>query len=243
MASAYVADAQSSLTHESAAMLRSAFVLFSLAIVFACGTTEAVEISGWGTFINPADDCDIEVAEGKVKFVLPETRHDLWYGGKVVENRFNAPRILQEVEGDFYVIVRVTANWKEGISEGGYNGAGLVIWDSEKQYLRHERNRFLNPAQTSKEYSYSTPLYDHNDHRVFYNSTADDLYQGNSSWMQIVRSGAYFITSFSHDRKTWTRTGVVATEFPDTVQVGIIAINSTGREFTVEFDDFLIEKK
>lgn len=159
------------------------------------------------------------------------------YGGRIRQTRFNSPRILQQIEGDFTAIVCVTAYWDRGIVEGGYNGAGLVVWDSESQYLRLEHNR-TNFGKGG--FSFSTPLYNQNNRRVFYISTREEFFKGDSTWLRIVRQESKIIIDISHDGQRWIRTGVVDTEFADTVHVGIHATNSTGRKFAVRYDQLSV---
>ena len=92
------------------------------------------------------------------------------------------------------------------------------------------------------EFSYTTPLYDQNARRVFYNSTTDEFFKGNSTWLRIARYDDRFVAYVSHDGQNWLKTGVVTTEFPAQVQVGIHAVNSAGA-FAVVFDQFSIEKR
>jgi len=219
---------------------RLSILTFAMVGLVICSGSKAAEIDGWGNVINPDGDCTFEVDDGTVTIRLPKTKHDLWYGGADEKTRFNSPRVLQEVEGNFVATVRVTALWRAGIAGGGYNGAGLVVWDSEKQYLRHERNRFVNRSSGPDGLSYTTPLYDQNNRRVFYNSTADDFFKDNSTWLRIARYDSIVVASMSHDGRTWTRTGVLTTEFSNSVQVGIHATNSTGRAFAVLYDQFSV---
>lgn len=205
------------------------------------GFAPAAEIAGWGTIVDPDGDCQItQAASAKVEIRIPATRHDMWFGGKDERTRFNAPRVVKFVEGDFIATVQVTADWNSGLAEGGYNGAGLVVWESEKQYLRYERNRFI-PLNSTTPYTYVTPFYDQNDRRVFWSTTTKEYFSGGSTWLRIRRTGDSISTSY-HDGKDWVYTGVVSTQFPSRVQVGIIAVNSTKREFAVEFQSLKIER-
>ncbi len=217
--------------------LRNFIVAFvTLALSVECWSAE---ITGWGTVIDPDGDCDVKESDGSVIVKLPAGKHDLWYGSKETIN-FNSPRVLQQIDGNFVATVRVTAYWDRGIADGGgYNGAGLVVWESEEQYLRLERNRFDFGRGT---YTYTSPLYDQNSRRVFYSSTRDEFFKGNTTWLRIIRNGSNFATNISHDGKKWITTGVVNTEFPNAVRVGIHAINLTESSFAVRFDKFSIER-
>jgi regulation of enolase protein 1 (concanavalin A-like superfamily) len=221
-------------------------ILIAVSLV-VCNEIAAAEIAGWGTAVNPDSQCEIKTGAGSktVTIRLPDTKHDLWAGQTDETTRFNAPRVLQEVEGNFVATVRVTANWTTGIEQGGYNGAGLVIWESGKQYLRLERNRCVkvtNPGTAPYAFSYTTPLYDQNGRRVFYNSTRQEFFKGNTTWLRLNRHDARIACYFSHDGQTWVGMGVVTSEFPERVQVGIHAVN-TGGPFAVLFDQFSIVRR
>src|SRR5262245_57498798 len=116
------------------------------------------EIKGWGTVIDPDGDCSITEDKGKVTIKVPGSHHDLYV------RKLNAPRVLREVEGDFVAQVKVTADWKPGarlpkVSTVPYNGAGLLVWDSEKHFVRWERSVMIHGTPDMPRYrSYTTPL-------------------------------------------------------------------------------------
>src|SRR5262245_56616033 len=72
------------------------------------------EIKGWGEATDPDGECKIEEKKGKLTIKVPGSLHDLFPGQKDEKKRFNAPRVLREVEGDFVAYVKVTADWKPG---------------------------------------------------------------------------------------------------------------------------------
>src|SRR6476620_2812564 len=88
-------------------------------------TTGDVRLGGWGTPINPDGDCTIRAEDGKITIGVPPGMHDLWYGRQEAARRFDAPRVLREVEGDGVAQVRVTADWRLG-GRPTFNGAGLL---------------------------------------------------------------------------------------------------------------------
>lgn len=194
---------------------------------------------GWGTLIDPDGDCSIEEQADKLTIRLSARQHSLWYGRGGL---FNAPRALQRVSGDFVAQVKVTADMDTGVRlpDMFFNSAGLVVWESEKQYLRLERNWFNNPNYGT--ISFITPLYDHEDTRINgWKTASPNFFSGPSTWLRIERSGARFTTYVSHDGAEWSCTGVMTTEFPDDVQVGVLALNRP-RAFTAEFEDFSIQR-
>src|SRR3954468_24780799 len=143
------------------------FLLVAI-VLWMCGDPAAVGQEpttgdGWGTPVDPDGDWPIRAGDGKIPIGVPPGMHDLWYGRQEAARRFNAPRVLREVEGDFVAQVRVTADWGLG-GQPTFNGAGLLVWDSERQYIRLERNRCFNSR--GQTFSYVTPLYDRDGRRV-----------------------------------------------------------------------------
>jgi uncharacterized protein (TIGR03067 family) len=207
----------------------------------------ALTIKGWGTVIDPDGDCTLREDKGEVTIKVPGTLHDLWFGQQDEKKRFNAPRILQEVEGDFAAQVKVTADWKPGAkipiaTNQPYNGAGLLVWESEKHLLRLERNLCVHSKHGT--FSFITPIYDRDGKRVNATKTSTDgFFKGSSTWLRVKRDGQKISTAISHDGRAWTETGNLETEFPKKVQVGIAALNGSAREFVVEFADFQITQK
>ena len=120
-----------------------------------------------------------------------------------------------------------------------YIGAGLEVWDSGQQHLRLERNVMNNP--TLGMICYTTPLYDRGGKRVnSWKTGKAEFFQGPSTWLRVERAGQKVTTSISPDGKAWTETGVLATEFPKKVHVGILAINCSTGKFVVEFEGFKV---
>src|SRR3989304_1746268 len=144
----------------------SLIVLLTAALCAAGVATSgsAEEIEGWGTIINPDGDCTIRSSSGKVTFEIPAGVHNIWFGRPDETKRFNAPRVMREIEGDFIAQVQGTADWNPDVptSEYYYNGAGLLVWDSEKQYLRMERNTFQRQTPPTGIHYITIPMYDRN---------------------------------------------------------------------------------
>src|SRR5262245_21462329 len=107
-------------------------------------------VPGWGTATDPVGDCTFKADAGKLTVTVPAGTHDLnqALGG------MKAPRVLRDVQGDFTVQVKVTGEFNPGdkpaaANTTAFNGAGLLVWQDEKNYLRLERNAFW-VAQTGQ---------------------------------------------------------------------------------------------
>ena len=227
-------------------------VIAFLCLVFtgagaSCGDNEKPrEIRGWGTVVDPDRDCTFVEDKGKLTVKVPGSLHDLYPEQTDPKKRYNAPRVLREVKGDFVATVKVTADWKPGDKLAGaitvpYNGAGLLIWVSDTQFIRLERNLWVRSGRT---FSYTGPLY-YTEGREANNPNinSSECFKGRSTWLRVARVGENLTTSISHDGKEWIETGVLTAKFPETLRVGVEAINSSDKEFAVDFEEFKVEDK
>lgn len=84
--------------------------------------------SGWD-WIDPNSDSIYNLTDnpGFLRITVSGSNHDLY-------QNLNAPRMLQEVKGDFTVVTKVTIYPLEN-----YQAAGLLYWQDENNYVRLER--------------------------------------------------------------------------------------------------------
>lgn len=209
--------------------------------------TTGKEIESWGTPIDPDGDCEIRAGDDKVTITVPGTKHDISMDGKDPATRFNAPRVVKTVAGDFTAVVKVTSDWTLGKAlPNGQNAfaAGLLVFDSERQYLRHERILFRH-RRLGTINTFVPVIYDRDNARVSRVEVVDpDFFKGRSTWLKLERYGTLFKSSISHDGENWIRThGVDGAKFPEEVHVGIHAINASASEFEVEFEEFHITQR
>ena len=209
----------------------------------AAAATEDIE--GWGTAINPEGDCTIREQSGKLTIRVPAGVYDLWYGEEDPAHRSHSPRVVRTVRGDFVAQVRVTADWSVGtpLASGRFSRvAGLLIWDSEDHYLRHERNLFQSMRQPGVTAYWTPPLYDRGGARIStWKAGNTDIFGGRSTWLRLERKGQSITASMSRDGRVWEQTAVLETTFPETVSVGVLAHQASGGEFACEFDEFRLE--
>lgn len=201
--------------------------------------------NGWGTVTDPDGDCTVTEDKGKLTVKVPGSLHDLFPLQKDEKKRMNAPRVLQEVKGDFVATLKVTAEWKPGDALPGsstvpYNGAGLLVWENENNFIRLERNVFVRNVPVSC----TTPYQFQGGNQVnSAKTTEDEFFKGKSTWLKVERLGEQITTSISHDGKEWTETAKLRANYPETVRVGALAVNSSDNDFVVEFAEFKITVK
>jgi regulation of enolase protein 1 (concanavalin A-like superfamily) len=201
--------------------------------------------AGWTSFIDPDKDCEFRLAADKLNITVPPQNHNL----HPVRGQ-NAPRVLKKVSGDFTVQVKVTSDFHPGPlstkpqGQGRpFNGAGLLIWQSEDNYLRIERNAYW---VDNKLYCYPPLIeYWHKREDSGFNNDPTDVpyFTGRSTWLKGHRQGKQMTVSISHDGKEWNEVKTFPVDFDDDLLVGVAAINSSNLPFTVEFEEFVIESK
>ncbi|MGL6073805.1 MAG: DUF1349 domain-containing protein [Fimbriiglobus sp.] len=225
--------------------------LFLTVAIFALPLSSADDnkpqvIKGWGQVIDPDGDCKVTEDKGKLTIRVPGQHHDL---NPALAS--NAPRVLQEVEGDFIATVKVTGDFKPGeksTQPAGppFNGAGLLIWVDNKNYLRLERNIWWIP-EVGKHACF-TPLLEYFEDGEQQNtnpgSTTQEFFKGRSTHLRFERKGDKVLAAYSHDGKEWiaVKNGVTV-DLPKKVQVGVAAINSSNKKFVVEFEEFKLRSK
>lgn len=208
---------------------------------------KAQTIKGWGTVTDPKGDCSIKEEKGKLTVKVPGGSRDL----NALVGGMEAPRVLQAVQGDFVVQVKVSGDFQPGEKAADprrtrpFNGAGLMIWQDDKNYLRLERNRYY-VAEVGR-YGCYPPLLEYfkdGEHQgTDPDPTLDKFFKGRSTWFRLARKGKKMTASYSHDGKEWTVLKVFTVDFADKVSVGVAAINTSTERFKVEFEEFKVSTK
>lgn len=224
-----------------------------MASVFTAGAADkapakdsAKVIPGWGTAIDPDGDCKIEPAGDAVKVTVPGKIHDLFPPNSLM----NAPRVFTPVTGDFTVQVKVSADFDpgrtpaEGINRA-FHGAGLLIWQDELNYLRFERGELIR-ADGARRYFAPTlqlrlgGLYVE---QLGPPARGQPVFTEPATYFRVQRKGARMSAWYSRDGESWQ----IAREFESftgaAIQVGICAVNTAAKEFSVTFDEFKITKE
>lgn len=225
-------------------MLRTLSPILLLLVAFAVVAAPVKEkkvqvIKGWGAVIDPDRDCKVTVDEGKVTITVPTTCHDLTYFEDGTKR--NAPRILQDVKGDFrvQVKVRVFPLPQENTSSSGrfsFVSCGLLLWIDEKNFVRLER-----AAEGASQGAYIRMERFENGMTVSGKSAAPS--GDNDTWLQIDYKEGKLTYSFSEDGKEWKELHAEEVQLPEKVKVGVYAINTTTTQFAPTLEKFKVEKK
>jgi regulation of enolase protein 1 (concanavalin A-like superfamily) len=202
-------------------------------------------IDGWGTVTDPSGDCNMKAEKGRLVVKVPGSIHDL-----NPKTGMQAPRVLKTVTGDFVAQIKVTGDFKPGEKaaddvHSSFNGAGLLVWQDEKNYIRLERNSWYVPAE--EKYACYPPLLEYYRDGQYQETdpdvTLDEFFKGRSTWLRLERKADKVVASYSHDGKEWTEAKEITVELPAEVSVGVAAINTSEKPLTVEFEEFKVSTK
>lgn len=207
---------------------------------------------GWGRLIDPDHDCKIAIKDGAVTMELPGTDHELAPKRK----RFNAPRVLREVEGDFVMQVRVCASFLPS-SKSSVDGedprvaAGLVLIPADKHCIRLEYGAYRRKGMQD-----NVPSFRMRGERIWNVEEGgwelpwkQQIRNGNEEriYLRLDRRGNAIFRFLSPDGKKWyagsdmSERGTISVEFsslPANLKVGLAAYSSSTEPFKVRFDQF-----
>jgi regulation of enolase protein 1 (concanavalin A-like superfamily) len=196
---------------------------------------KAQAIKGWGEVADPDKDCKVAEERGKLTFTIPGTLHDL-----NPENNLKAPRVLQDVEGDFQIQVKVEAFPKPEANTSSndkysFVSGGLLIWQDDKNYIRAERaaegsertpfvwvERFADGNAVSQKFH---PVEDHD------------------TQLRVERKGNKLVVSAKDGDGEWAEVLSEEVELPKKLKAGVHAINTTKKEVSTSLSELRLEAK
>jgi regulation of enolase protein 1 (concanavalin A-like superfamily) len=153
--------------------------------------------------------------------------------------KLNAPRILQEVRGDFDLHVKVPAfplpeNNTSSAGKFSFISSGLLVWKDDKNFIRLERaaegsspapfvwlERFQDGKAVNQQ---GKPVSD------------KDIN------LRVKRSGNKLTFSVGEDG-SWDDIHAEEVELPQKLQVGVLAINTTTKVFSPQLEGLKLTPK
>ena len=194
-------------------------------------------IEGWGTVVDPDRDCRIALSEGKLTMAIPGTYHDLTHSDG--RDQLNAPRVLQEIQGDFVAAVKVHSFPLPAEGTSTSNGicfvsSGLLLWQDGDNFIRLDRaaiGGFPTPAVLVEFYENGKPTV-----QAFKEIEDKDVQ------LRMTRGGGKIKFEFSTDGMTWNLVHSSEIPLPNVLQVGVLAISTTNKEFSPQLSGLTVNK-
>jgi regulation of enolase protein 1 (concanavalin A-like superfamily) len=180
--------------------------------------------------LDPDGDCKI-AAQPVVTITVPGANHDLVLKPPYVKQ--NAPRVLDDVKGDFRLVVKVakftTPKADTSASQQlSYVGAGILVWKDDRNYVRLERAAEGNAAA---HYAFLEGFLDGNE-VCSEQRELDDK----DTFLRTTREGNNFTFETSADGREWTKLKTLELKLPEQVKAGVAAINTTTSQFSATIE-------
>lgn len=200
--------------------------------------------TGWEQPIDPNHDCKFVFKRSTVTIEIPGGDHDL----DPKRKRFNAPRLLREMEGDFIIQVRVCASFRPS-AKSAVDGqeprvaAGLVLIPADKNcirleyqaYRRKEKDTICANFQMRGEQIFNMGM----GWAVPWKPEAGRV-KDEHAYLRLQRRGEFIYTYLSSDGENWTYSGfnVGVPGLARKVKAGLAGYSTSRETFNVRFDHF-----
>lgn len=224
-------------------MSRWIIVLLSTAVMLgeigaAPDRPSPVDLPGWGKAIVADQDCQIDISDNDaaVTITVPPTAHD--FAAEL--QRWNAPRVIRKVRGDFVAEVKVSGSFNPsgGSTINGrrpYNGAGLIAIADDQNAVSLQRGAFLADGHVRHYLNFEL----RQDGKKTVSRFGMDI-KNAPCWLRLERRAGKFYAMTSEDGVNWKSYPPAEAQFPDKLKVGIEAINSDQSQFECTFEKFAI---
>ena len=155
---------------------------------------------GW-VWVDPLGDCNYSLTDnpGHLRLYAPDGGHDLYMN-------LDAPRLVRPVRGDFVATTKVTIN-----PTHNYQGAGLLIWHDQDNYVRLERTLVSGIDMW---------------YRVAGAYGGVEIpFSGSPVFLRLQRAGDRVTAWYSEDASKWVEVSTIDFKVSGTLRVGLDLIN------------------
>ncbi len=181
----------------------------------------------WGVAVDPERDSTFRADRDGLRIIVPGKPRVM----SVEIGKTNAPRVLRELDGDFSVEVKVSGAFPTDprcLVEGRwpYHGAGLLVWQDDRNYVRLERAHMHLPSGLWRCYPAWEMRQDGKMVRAW--QPSDGLLdEAKPAYLRIVRKAEVLTGSYSQDAKDWRELPPLQVDFGRRMRVGVEALQNT----------------
>ena len=196
-----------------------------------------VTLPGWGQTFNPDGDCTIALEENGLTIRLPGTPHDL----TAELGRVNAPRVLQEVEGDFVAQVKVCGTLRPTAPASvpghiPYQAGGLLLWADNRNYVRLERAALQRDGAVRPVAAFELRW------KGELAGARSSEVPDRDTYLRLERRGSQLLGAVGTDGRQWTPLEPLEAELPAKVRVGVAAVNAARQPLSIRFEEFQVRR-
>ena len=201
------------------------------------GNQSEETLPNWGRIMNPDGDCNFYLGKDGVVINVPATPHDL----AAEIDRTNAPRILQDIEGDFSIQVRTDGRFEPGelstqAGRTAYNGAALIVSANPENVVTLARAVLQHPGGKPAYYANFEIRSSGSLQRIGLTGDCALPAQG-PVYLRLERRGSEITGAISLNGADWKPLGKkeIPSNWPAKLDAGIAAINTSEFEFAPRF--------
>ncbi|QJW96795.1 DUF1349 domain-containing protein [Frigoriglobus tundricola] len=196
-------------------------------------------LAGWGKPTDPDGDCKIKLDKKVLTMKLPGAAHD--FAGEL--ERWNAPRVMSKVDGDFILEVKVSGTFAptpESTIPGrlAYNGAGILLVSDKDNHLSLQRGA-VNFGDRTRHYLNFELRKDAKLPISLYEVELEDK----PVFLRVERRGGKVYGMGSHDGVKWQSYDPIEVDFPPALEVGVVGISSSKGLFDCELEGLTLFRK
>ena len=174
--------------------------------VFSDEFDESALCSEW-QWVDPRGDCSYDLASNVSWLEIRPASGSNLHGGNL-----DAPRLIQEISGEFAIETKMTPGSQEIPTVGG-----LLVWSDAGNYIRFERG-----MHRDNEIGLSGNV------RGKWEHVGRGMLVSEITYLRLERVDSTFSAYCSSDGENWLTCGQVSFPAEDPVQVGIHAIGGVG---------------
>jgi regulation of enolase protein 1 (concanavalin A-like superfamily) len=195
-------------------------------------------LPGWGAVTDPDGDCRFKDSRERLVISVPGGMHDL---DPRPEYKINGPRVLQEVEGDFTILVRVAGailpdkNTALPGKKVPFRAASLLVWQDAKHFIRLDRAGMVKDDKPLP-FAY---FHFYKDGKLA--SEQGPALRDEAVLLRLERKGERFSATAQQD-KAVKKLPTVTWRAPAKLLVGVGAVNVSTQELHAVFEDLKITK-
>ena len=187
---------------------------------------EGVPAGEWGTFISPLADCRFDHRERRGLLVVGPGDHTL----DIERNTMTAPRVLRPVRGNFTYQVDISGialpqSESIVIGRNPFIGAGILIWNDRRNYIRLERAGVTGADRRQSNYV----SFEHRKAGDFVKagSSRDGFLTTVHTTFLVRRMGSRIHAWGANTPAPLQYIGSIRVDWPDELQIGVVGNNGT----------------
>jgi regulation of enolase protein 1 (concanavalin A-like superfamily) len=208
-------------------------------------SSAAKENATWGKAVDPDEDCKLVAQGNKLTIEVPGGKsHDL----SAELSNTNAPRSMQEVEGDFTVQVKVDGDTTPGsdstqAGRGSFHAGGLLLMMDDGNFVRLERASVQWTGEAPETYI-NYEIRENGKLAKFGNGNDTDFKPKGATYLRIERKGNVLQGAASSDGENWTLLNPMElpANWPNKISVGVAALSTSQHDSSQQFEDLKIGK-